>query len=100
MRSRSSRTIPRAKTASPLLVRRDEESKRCLAEAASLRGVSVSDYVRTVTVPQARREVRAAGAQVIALTPEEQMSFWKALHEMPKLTPAQRRLGAVMRGPS
>jgi uncharacterized protein (DUF1778 family) len=87
-----------AKTASPLMVRLDHESKRCLAEAASLRHVSMSDYVRTVTVAQARREVRAAGQHVIALTPEEQLSFWNALNERPKLTPAQRRLGTVMRG--
>lgn len=43
------------KTASPLMVRLDEESKQCLTEAAALRQVSVSDYVRTVTVAQARR---------------------------------------------
>jgi uncharacterized protein (DUF1778 family) len=87
-----------SKTASPLMVRLDRESKQCLAEAASLRHVSVSDYVRAVTVPQARREVRAASEHVIALTPEEQVSFWNALNEKPKLTPAQRRLGAMMRG--
>jgi len=98
MSSRSPRKVQAVKTASPLMVRLDEESKRCLAEAASLRRVSVSDYVRTVTVSQARREVRAAGEQVIAMTPAEQLSFWKALSETPKLTPAQRRLGAMMRG--
>jgi hypothetical protein len=62
--------------------------------------VSVSDYVRTVTVPQARREVRGASEQIIAMTPEEQLLFWKALNEPPKLTPAQRRLGSIMRGQS
>jgi uncharacterized protein (DUF1778 family) len=89
-----------SKTASPLMVRLDSESKRCLADAADLRGISVSDYVRTVTVPQARREVRAAGEQIVSMTPEEQLSFWNALNETPKLTPAQRRLGAIMRGES
>ena len=96
--SRSSRKASATKTASPLMVRLDEESKQCLAQAAALRQISVSDYVRSVTVPQARREVRAAHEQVIALTPEEQLSFWKALNETPRLTPAQRRLGSVMRG--
>ncbi len=67
-------------------------------EAARLRGISLSDYVRTVAVPQARREVRTAREQTIALTPEEQLAFWKALAEPPKLTEAQRRLGALMRG--
>jgi uncharacterized protein (DUF1778 family) len=100
MQGRSSRKIQAAKTASPLMVRLDDESKQCLAEAANLRHVSVSDYVRTVTVPQARREVRAARDQVIALTPEEQLSFWNALNEVPALSPAQRRLGSIMRGPS
>jgi uncharacterized protein (DUF1778 family) len=82
------------------MVRLDEQSKRCLAEAASLRHVSISDYVRTVTVPQAEREVRAAGEQVIAMTPHEQLAFWNALNRKPKLTRAQRDLGATMRGES
>ncbi len=98
--SHSSRKVQAAATVSPLMVRLDHESKQCLAEAANLRHVSVSDYVRAVTVPQARREVRAASQQVIALTPDEQLAFWNALHETPKLTPAQRRLGAAMRGQS
>ena len=100
MQSRLSQKAQAPKTASPLMVRLDEESKRCLAEAANLRHVSVSDYVRTVTVPQAQREVRAAAEQVLAMTPEEQLAFWKALNETPKLTPAQRRLGSIMRGRS
>jgi len=100
MKPRSSRKTRTAKTASPLAVRLDKESKQCLAEAARLRGVSISDYVRAVMVPQARREIRAANGQVIAMTPEEQLSFWNALNEKPKLTPAQRRLGSIMRGES
>ncbi|MCG2685330.1 MAG: DUF1778 domain-containing protein [Planctomycetales bacterium] len=86
------------KSVSPLMVRLDAESKKSLAEAADLRRISVSDYVRAVTVPQARREVRAAREQVISLTPDEQAAFFDALRATPKLTPAQRRLGAVMRG--
>jgi uncharacterized protein (DUF1778 family) len=86
------------KTATPLMVRLDDESKQCLAGAANLWHMSISDYVRTVTVAQARREVRAAGEQTIAMTPDEQLSFWNALNESPKLTPAQRRLGAMLRG--
>ncbi len=96
--SRRPKPVPSAKAASPLMVRLDAESKQCLAAAAELRHVSVSDYVRAVTVPQARREVRAAREQVVALTPEEQVAFWNALQEPPKLTAAQRRLGAIMRG--
>jgi uncharacterized protein (DUF1778 family) len=95
---RSSPDAPSGKTASPLMVRLDDESKRCLAQAAELRQISVSDYVRAVTVPQARREVRAARQQLLAMTPDEQLSFWEALNETPKLTEGQRRLGSVMRG--
>jgi uncharacterized protein (DUF1778 family) len=80
------------------MVRLDDESKACLTEAARLRGISLSDYVRAVTVPQARREVNAAREQTLALTSEEQLAFWKALAEPPALTEAQRRLGSVMRG--
>jgi uncharacterized protein (DUF1778 family) len=96
--SRSTAKAESTMTASPLMVRLDEESKKCLVQAADLRHISVSDYVRTVTIPQARREVRAAQEHVIALTAEEQATFWAALNEPPKLTAQQRRLGAAIRG--
>jgi uncharacterized protein (DUF1778 family) len=80
------------------MVRLDRESKEVLTQAAHLRRISVSDYVRAVTVAQARREVLAAREQVISLSPEEQLEFWNALNEPPTLTEAQRRLGALMRG--
>jgi uncharacterized protein (DUF1778 family) len=85
---------------SPLMVRLDDASKDYLSRAAELRRISVSDYVREVTVAQARREVLAAGEQTLALTPEEQLAFWNALNETPTPTAAQRRLGAMMRGES
>ena len=84
--------------ASPLMVRLDAESKQALTAAAELRRISVSDYVRTVTVAQARREVASARDQTILLTPDEQLAFWQALQAPPKLTPAQKRLAALMRG--
>jgi uncharacterized protein (DUF1778 family) len=80
------------------MVRLDEESKAILAEAAQLRRISVSDYVREVTVVQARKEVLAAREQTIRLTPEEQLAFWNALNAPAELTAAQRELGAVIRG--
>jgi uncharacterized protein (DUF1778 family) len=95
---RSNKKAPVAKSASSLMVRLDEQSKRFLTEAANLRHISVSDYVRTVTVPQAKREVEAARQQVISLSPEEQLAFWNALNQTPILTKNQRRLGAIMRG--
>ena len=82
------------------MVRLDAESKACLARAAELRRISISDYVRTVTLAQARREVLAASVQTIALSAGEQLAFWKSLNESPKLTAAQRRLASVMRGES
>ena len=80
------------------MVRLDPESKHALAAAAQLRRISVSDYVRTVTVSQARREVVSAREQTILLSPDEQLAFWQALQSPVKPTPAQRRLGAMMRG--
>jgi uncharacterized protein (DUF1778 family) len=90
---------PKKKTrTSPLMVRLDTQSKRVLAQAARLRQISVSDYVRQVTVSQARREIRGAKNNVIILTPDELLAFWQALHEPPKLTAKQKQLGAMMRG--
>jgi len=88
----------RPPAASPLMVRLDAESKAYLAQAAELRRLSVSDYVRTVTVPQARREVESARHETIVLSADEQLAFWNALQATPRLTPAQKELGAVMRG--
>ncbi|MEW6366352.1 MAG: DUF1778 domain-containing protein [Acidobacteriota bacterium] len=99
LRSRSAR---RSRNSAPatrsLMVRLDPQSKSYLYQAAQLRHISISDYVRTVMVAQARRELHASHEQTIALTPEEQLEFWNALSEAPRLTEAQRRLGAIMRG--
>jgi uncharacterized protein (DUF1778 family) len=97
-KSRSTDRAGKAGSPSPLMVRLDEESKALLAQAAGLRRISVSDYVRAVTVAQARKEVLASREQTISLTPEEQLAFWTALSEPPKLTPAQKGLAKVMRG--
>jgi uncharacterized protein (DUF1778 family) len=80
------------------MVRLDEASKDVIARAAELRGISVSDYVRQITVSQARKEVAAAAEQTIALTPDEQLAFWTALNEPAKLTVAQKKLGKLIRG--
>ncbi|QDV66803.1 hypothetical protein Poly24_04910 [Rosistilla carotiformis] len=83
---------------SSLMVRLDEQSKATLNAAAELRRISVSDYVRSVVVGQAERELAAAEAQTIAMTAEEQLQFWNALAKPPKLSKAQKELGAMMRG--
>ncbi len=97
-KSRPVKRPPAARPASPLMVRLDGESKDVLVRAAGLRRISVSDYVRQVTVAQARREVSAAREETIALTPDEQLAFSRALNEPVVVTEAQRRLGAMMRG--
>jgi uncharacterized protein (DUF1778 family) len=83
---------------SQLMVRLDEDSKSFVTKAAELRKVSISDYVRMVTVAQARREVQQAEQTTIALTADEQFAFWNALTTAPKLTKAQQELGRTMRG--
>jgi uncharacterized protein (DUF1778 family) len=88
----------RRSVASPLMVRLDKESKAFLTKAAALRRLSVSDYVRTITIAQARKDVEAAQSNVLSLSPQEQLDFWNALHEPVKLTPAQKKLGRVMQG--
>jgi uncharacterized protein (DUF1778 family) len=80
------------------MVRLDDDSKSCITKAAELRRISISDYVRTVTVGQARREVLGAEQNTISLTPDEQLAFWSALDTPATLTDAQRELGRVMRG--
>ncbi len=99
-KSRPSRRPGKKGKASTLMVRLDDDSKALLSQAARLRQVSVSDYVRAVMIAQARREILAAREQVICMTPDEQMAFWTALSEPVRLTDTQRRLGALMRGES
>jgi uncharacterized protein (DUF1778 family) len=91
-------TMAPTQKSSSLMVRMDDDSKRVLARAAELRRISVSDYVRTVTVSQARREVSSAQEQTIQMTPAEQLAFWQALQTPVKLTAAQKRLSRLMRG--
>jgi uncharacterized protein (DUF1778 family) len=97
-KSRPRRTLVQTPKGGSLMVRLDNDSKDCLSQAAKLRGISLSDYVRTVTVPQARREVIAAREQTLALTPAEQLAFWNALATPPALSESQKRLGSLMRG--
>ena len=80
------------------MVRVDPASKTVVARAATLRGVSTSDYVREVVVAQARREVAEARTRTIVLSPEDQLAFWRALHEPIVLTKRQRELSRLMRG--
>lgn len=64
-----------------LMVRMDSASKKALARAAA----------------QARKELLAGESQTITMTTDEQLAFWNALDEPTELTPAQKKLGKLMR---
>lgn len=83
-----------------LQARLDPKSKQTLLQAAKLRQVGLSDYVRLVLVPTAKREVEQAKNQVLQMTADEQERFWLALQAPVKPTKAQRKLGKIMRGDS
>ena len=85
-------------TATTLQARLDPQSKRAVEEAAKLRHVGLSDYVRIVLVSSAKREVAQAKNQVLQMTADEQERFWLALQTPVKPTKAQRELGKIMRG--
>lgn len=81
-----------------LMVRLDAAGKKTIERAAAQRRLTTSDYVRTVLVPQADRELRAAESNTIALSPAEQIAFWQALNAPTRLTSEQKELGSLMRG--
>ncbi len=58
-----------ATSSSTLMVRLDEASKASVAKAAKLRHISISDYVRSVIVTQAEKELQEAEQRGIALRP-------------------------------
>jgi len=89
------------KTATTTLqTRLDPKSKQTIAQAAKLRHVGLSDYVRLVLVSTAKREVEQAKNQVLQMTAAEQERFWMALQAPVKLTKDQRKLGKIMQGDS
>jgi uncharacterized protein (DUF1778 family) len=100
MKTPFSKQAKKAPLTSALVVRLDDESKAYVCQAAEQRGISVSEYIRQVTVTQARREVIAPREQPMRLTSVEQLAFWTALNESPQLTEAQHRLGSTIRGES
>jgi uncharacterized protein (DUF1778 family) len=88
-----------AETATKTLqARLDPQSKRIVEEAAKLRHVGLSDYIRLVLVSTARREVEQAKQQVLQMPADEQERFWLALQAPAKPTRAQRNLGKIMKG--
>jgi uncharacterized protein (DUF1778 family) len=89
------------KTATTTLqTRLDPKSKQTIAQAAKLRQVGLSDYVRLVLVSTAKREIEQAKNHVLQMTADEQERFWTALQATVKLTKNQHKLGKVMQGDS
>ena len=67
---------------------------------AEPRPTSRSEEPQRPDPPAVHPDDESKSVLTLCLTPEEQLAFWNALNETPKLTAAQRRLGAVMRGES
>jgi uncharacterized protein (DUF1778 family) len=86
------------KKESILQTRLSADDKRAIQQAAALRRLAVSEYLRQVLVPLAKREVERAEHQVIELSAEEQLAFWQALEAPTKLTKAQKKLSRIMKG--
>jgi len=80
-----------------LLVRFDPVGKTLIKRAAAIRGLTVSDYVRSRIISLARQDVEEADTGVLRLPREAQIAFWQALQNPPPPTEAQRRLGALVR---
>ncbi|MCB9933455.1 MAG: DUF1778 domain-containing protein [Planctomycetes bacterium] len=85
------------KKESVLQTRLSVEDKRAIQQAAALRGLAVSEYVRQVLVPLAKREVARAEHAVIELSAVEQLALWHALDAPAKLTKSQKSLAKLMR---
>ena len=88
---------PAAAKDANLLVRFDKQSKLLVQRAATTRGLSVSDYVRSRILPLAQQDVLEAETQMLRLPREAQIAFWRALQEVAPPTPVQRQLGALIR---
>ena len=80
-----------------LLVRFDRGAKAMVQRAASLRGLNVSDYVRSRILPLAKQDLDEANTGVLRLPREAQIAFWQALQQLPAPTRRQRKLGRLVR---
>jgi uncharacterized protein (DUF1778 family) len=80
-----------------LLVRFDRVDKVLLQRAAQLRGLTLSDYVRSKILPLARQDIEEAGFGVLRLPKGDQIAFWRALQHPPAPSKAQKALGRLVR---
>ena len=81
-----------------LQARMRPENKSIIVKAAKLRAIPTSDYMRSVLLEHARKEVQNAENEVLQLTADEQLKFWGALDSSESLTESQVDLGKLMRG--
>lgn len=77
--------------------RLDPISKSFLEQAAKLRGISQTDYLKAILIPFAKQEVLDAEKGGIKLSTQEQEEFWDALNEPVKLTKNQKKLSKKMK---
>ncbi len=80
-----------------VLVRFDSAGKALVKRAAAVRGLNVSDYVRTRIIAMAQQDVVEADTGVLRLPREAQIAFWQALQAPLAPTETQRELGALVR---
>lgn len=81
-----------------LLVEIDDQSWQQLTLAAKVRGVSLSEHIGEI-LRSVSEEIHLSVTDNVAISnPDDQRIFLEALEENPELTPAQRKLGAMMRG--
>lgn len=73
-------------------------NKEIITQAAKLREIPVSDYIRTTVLEQAKKEVSSSKLNILQLTEAEQLSFWHVIDSEPKLSNSQKELGKLMRG--
>lgn len=85
-----------AKTAN-VLIRFDAKRKARVRRAAELRGLTVSDYIRTRIDSIVDRDLEEAETGVLRLSREDQIALWRALQNPPPPTKQQRELGALIR---
>ena len=90
--------MPIKEKAEVIQARINSENKGLIVQAAKLREIPVSDYMRLVLIDQARKEVTSNEQRVLQLTAAEQIEFWNALDNPKSLTESQKELGKLIKG--
>ena len=95
---------PIATTTTPvpgeMVLKFSAKDRRLIARAAKYRRVTPVQYVHDAILSQARRVVREVDERVWELHGAEVVDFIRLMNDRTPLTPAQKDLGAFMRGES